>query len=296
MTEEIDFKSGFISIVGRPNVGKSTLVNHLIGQKISITSKKAQTTRHKIKGVFTDDNAQLIFIDTPGFQTTYQNALNQKLNDNVLTAIKDADVVLFVVETNRFGEADQEILEKIPPHIKTILVVNKIDKSKQELELQNFIKDVQQYRSFVDIQIVSAKHGHQIKDLIEKIKKQLPTGMPFYPEDMLTDRSSRFLVSEIIREKVFRYIGEEIPYLVNIEIDSFEVQPNIIRINASILVDKANHKGMIIGKNGEKLKKISTESRLDMEKLLDSKVFLQTWVKVKSGWADDIKFLQELDS
>ncbi|QRN40850.1 MAG: GTPase Era [Neisseriaceae bacterium] len=289
------YKSGFISVVGRPNVGKSTLVNHLIGQKISITSKKAQTTRHKIKGIFTDETAQLIFIDTPGFQTIYKNSLNQKLNDNVIAAIKDSDVVLFVVEVNKFKEADQEVINKIPRYIKTILVINKIDKFKHEIDLKSFIQSFQKYHSFVDIQTVSAKYNHQTSHLIEKIKKQLPEGLPFYPEDMLTDRSSQFLVSEIIREKIFRYIGEEIPYLVNIEIDSFEIQPKLIRINASILVDKINHKGMIIGKNGEKLKKIATKARLDIEKLLGNKIFLQTWVRVKSGWADDIRFSKELD-
>lgn len=290
------FKCGFIAIVGRPNVGKSTLMNHLIGQKISITSKKSQTTRHKIKGIFNDVNAQLIFVDTPGFQTVYQNTINKKLNEAMLSAIKDANVVLFVTETNKFNDMDQQVLNKIPTYLKTILVINKIDQCSHVTELKNFIIRIKALYPFIDTENVSAKHAQRIAQLIEKIKIHLPDGIPYYPDSMITDRSNRFLVSEIIREKIFRYTGEEIPYLAIIEINSFKVQPNITCIDANIIVNKSNHKGIIVGQNGEKLKKISTESRLDMEKLLQTKVFLQTWVKVKSSRSSEIKFLQELDS
>lgn len=295
MNNQTNYRCGFVAIIARPNVGKSTLLNHLIGQKISITSKKAQTTRHKIKGIYTSSEAQLIFIDTPGFQTTYQNAINQKLNENVLKAIQDSDLILFVVEANRYTEADEKILKKISEKKPTILVINKIDKANDPLKFSSFIEQIQAKAPFVATQLVSAKQNKGIQQLINTIKDFMPIGIPLYSEDLITDRSSKFLVAEIIREKIFRYIGEELPYLVNIEIDSFEELPNIININASILVEKNNHKGIIIGNKGEKLKKISMESRLDMEKLLQKKVFLQTWVKVKSGWAEDRLFLQELE-
>jgi len=292
-----DYRCGFVAIVGRPNVGKSTLMNHLIGQKISITSKKAQTTRNRVTGIYTDDTAQFVFVDTPGFQTNHRNALNDRLNQNVTEALSGVDVVVFVVEAMRFTDADRVVLKQLPKHTPVVLVVNKIDKdkAKDKFALEAFINDVRQEFEFTASEAVSAKHGLRIANLLELLKPYLPESIPMYPEDMVTDKSSRFLAMEIVREKLFRYLGEELPYAMNVEVEQFEEEESgLFRIYIAVLVDKDSQKAILIGKGGEKLKKISTEARLDMEKLFDTKVFLKIWVKVKSGWADDIRFLREL--
>ncbi|MBI0129394.1 MULTISPECIES: GTPase Era [Snodgrassella] len=291
-----NFRCGFVAIVGRPNVGKSTLMNHLIGQKISITSKKAQTTRHKVNGIYTDNEAQLIFVDTPGFQTYHRNALNDRLNQNVTEAVAGVDVIVFVIEALRFSDADREVLQQLPAHIPVVLVINKVDKAKAKDQsvLQNFIDEVQQAYKFTQVALVSAKHGLGVAQLVHILKPMLPIGIPLYPEDMVTDKSARFLAMEIVREKLFRYLGEELPYAMNVEVEQFTEEDELYRIYIAVLVDKESQKGILIGKGGEKLKKISTEARLDMEKLFETKVFLKVWVKVKSGWADDIRFLREL--
>lgn len=292
-----DYRCGFVAIVGRPNVGKSTLMNHLIGQKISITSKKAQTTRNRVTGIYTDDTAQFVFVDTPGFQTNHCNALNDRLNQNVTEALSGVDVVVFVVEAMRFTDADRVVLKQLPKHTPVVLVVNKIDKdkAKDKFALEAFINEVRQEFEFTASEAVSAKHGLRIANLLELLKPYLPESIPMYPEDMVTDKSSRFLAMEIVREKLFRYLGEELPYAMNVEVEQFEEEESgLFRIYIAVLVDKDSQKAILIGKGGEKLKKISTEARLDMEKLFDTKVFLKIWVKVKSGWADDIRFLREL--
>ena len=292
-----DYRCGFVAIVGRPNVGKSTLMNHLIGQKISITSKKAQTTRNRVTGIYTDDTAQFVFVDTPGFQTNHRNALNDRLNQNVTEALSGVDVVVFVVEAMRFTDADRVVLKQLPKHTPVVLVVNKIDKdkAKDKFALEAFINEVRQEFEFTASEAVSAKHGLRIANLLELLKPYLPESIPMYPEDMVTDKSSRFLAMEIAREKLFRYLGEELPYAMNVEVEQFEEEESgLLRIYIAVLVDKDSQKAILIGKGGEKLKKISTEARLDMEKLFDTKVFLKIWVKVKSGWADDIRFLREL--
>ena len=292
-----DYRCGFVAIVGRPNVGKSTLMNHLIGQKISITSKKAQTTRNRVTGIYTDDTAQFVFVDTPGFQTNHRNALNDRLNQNVTEALSGVDVVVFVVEAMRFTDADRVVLKQLPKHTPVVLVVNKIDKdkAKDKFALEAFINEVRQEFEFTASEAVSAKHGLRIANLLELLKPYLPESIPMYPEDMVTDKSSRFLAMEIVREKLFRYLGEELPYAMNVEMEQFaEEESGLFRIYIAVLVDKDSQKAILIGKGGEKLKKISTEARLDMEKLFDTKVFLKIWVKVKSGWADDIRFLREL--
>lgn len=288
------YRCGFIAIVGRPNVGKSTLMNHLIGQKISITSKKAQTTRHKVTGIYTDDTAQFVFVDTPGFQTYHRNALNERLNKNVTEAVRDVDVIAFVVEAMRFSDADRIVLQQLPKNTPVVLVVNQIDKAKDAAALDAFIAQVRQEFAFADDEVVSAKHGLRIGNLLAKLKTYLPESVPMYPEDMITDKSSRFLAAEIVREKLFRYLGEELPYAMNVEVEKFDAGEGIYHIYVAVLVDKENQKPIVIGKGGEKLKKISTEARLDMEKLFDTKVFLKVWAKVKSGWADDVRFLREL--
>ena len=291
------YRCGFVAIVGRTNVGKSTLMNHLIGQKISITSKKAQTTRHKVTGIYTDDTAQFVFVDTPGFQTNHRNALNDRLNLNVTEAISGVDVIVFVVEAMRFTDADRVVLKQLPKHTPVLLVVNKIDKdkAKDKTALDAFIAEVRAEFDFAGVEVVSAKHGLRIANLLETLKPFLPESIPMYPEDMVTDKSSRFLAMEIVREKLFRYLGEELPYAMNVEVEQFEEEESgLYRIYIAVLVDKDSQKAILIGKGGERLKKISTEARLDMEKLFDTKVFLKVWVKVKSGWADDIRFLREL--
>lgn len=290
------YRCGFIAIVGRPNVGKSTLMNHLIGQKISITSKKAQTTRNRVTGIYTDDTAQFVFVDTPGFQTYHRNALNDRLNLNVTEAVSGVDVIVFVVEALRFSDADRIVLKQLPKNTPVMLVVNKIDKNKAKdaATLDAFIAEVMQEFDFAGYEVVSAKHGLRIANLLSKLKPYLPESVPMYPEDMITDKSNRFLAAEIVREKLFRYLGEELPYAMNVEVEKFDAGEGIYHIYVAVLVDKENQKPIVIGKGGEKLKKISTEARLDMEKLFDCKVFLKVWVKVKSGWADDVRFLKEL--
>lgn len=292
MTEHA-YHCGFVAIVGRPNVGKSTLMNHLIGQKVSITSKKAQTTRHRVNGIHTEDNAQFIFVDTPGFQTFHKGALNETLNKSVKDSLGSVDCVLFILEAMRFSAADREVMALLPKHTPVILVINKLDKVKDKFLLQEFIDGVRAEFQFADCEVVSAKHGQRLSELLDKVRPHLPESMPLYPDDMVTDKSERFLSAEIVREKLFRYLGEELPYEMNVEVEMFEMDGALRRIHIAILVDKDNQKPIVIGKGGEKLKKISTEARLDMEKLFDGKVFLQVWVKVKSGWADDVRFLRE---
>jgi len=271
-------------------------MNHLIGQKVSITSKKAQTTRNRVTGIYTDDTAQFVFVDTPGFQTHHRNALNDRLNLNVTEAVSGVDVIVFVVEALRFSDADRIVLKQLPKNTPVMLVVNKIDKDKAKdaATLDAFIAEVMQEFDFAGYEVVSAKHGLRIANLLAKLKSYLPESVPMYPEDMITDKSSRFLAAEIVREKLFRYLGEELPYAMNVEVEKFDEGDGIHHIYIAVLVDKENQKPIVIGKGGEKLKKISTEARLDMEKLFDCKIFLKVWVKVKSGWADDVRFLNEL--
>ncbi|OLZ86674.1 GTPase Era [Chromobacterium violaceum] len=293
MMTDTPFHCGFVAIVGRPNVGKSTLMNHLIGQKISITSKKSQTTRHRVTGIHTEDAAQFVFVDTPGFQTYHKGALNEALNKSVKDSLGSVDCVLFLLEAMRFTAADREVMALLPKKTPVILVVNKLDKAKDKLTLQAFIDEVTAEFEFAGVEVVSAKHGQRLAELLDQVRPHLPESMPLYPEDMITDKNERFLAAEIVREKLFRYLGEELPYEMNVEVEMFEMDGALRRIHIAVLVDKEHQKPIVIGRGGEKLKKISTEARLDMEKLFDGKVFLQVWVKVKSGWADDVRFLRE---
>ncbi|VVU52224.1 GTPase Era [Burkholderia anthina] len=276
-----------IAIVGRPNVGKSTLMNALVGQKISITSRKAQTTRHRITGINTFDDAQFVFVDTPGFQTRHSTALNRSLNRAVTSTLTSVDLILFVIEAGRFGPDDQKVLDLIPPGMPTLLITNKIDRVTDKASLFPFMQKMSALREFAELVPLSAQKPEDIKRLLETIKPYLPEGEPIYGEDELTDRSSRFLAAEILREKVFRWTGDELPYTSTVLIDKFEEEGRLKRIFATILVERDSHKAMVIGKKGEKLKQISTEARMDMEKLFDGPVYLETFVKVKSGWADN---------
>ncbi|WP_027817297.1 GTPase Era [Paraburkholderia bannensis] len=286
-TTPAGFRCGMVAIVGRPNVGKSTLMNALVGQKISITSRKAQTTRHRITGINTTDDAQYIFVDTPGFQTRHSTALNRSLNRAVTSTLSSVDAVLFVIEAGKFGPDDQRVLDLIPADAPTILIANKIDCVKDKATLYPFIEGVQKLREFREIVPLSAKNTDDIKRLLATLKPYLPEGEPIYGEDDLTDRSERFLAAEILREKVFRWTGDELPYTSTVIIDKFEQDGRLRRIFATILVERDTQKAMVIGQKGSKLKQISTEARLDMEKLFDGPVYLETFVKVKSGWADN---------
>ncbi|HTH72840.1 MAG TPA: GTPase Era [Trinickia sp.] len=281
------FRCGTIAIVGRPNVGKSTLMNALVGQKISITSRKAQTTRHRITGIHTFDDAQYVFVDTPGFQTQYSGALNRSLNRAVTSTLTAVDAVLFVIEAGRFGPDDQKVLDLIPASAPTLLIVNKVDRVSDKRALLPFLQSMSELRGFQEIVPLSAKQTADIERLFATVKPYLPEGEPIYGEDDLTDRSERFLAAEILREKVFRWTGDELPYTSTVLIEKFETEGRLRRIFASILVDRDAHKAMIIGQKGAKLKQISTEARLDMEKLFGGPIYLETFIKVKSGWADN---------
>jgi GTP-binding protein Era len=288
------FRSGFIAIVGRPNVGKSTLLNHLIGQKISITSRKAQTTRHRITGILTDARSQFVFVDTPGFQTQHQNALNRGMNRTVSGVLHDVSAVLFVIEARHYDERDRQVLTLLPQGVPVILVINKMDYFADKSEALPFIEELSREYPFAAIVPVSAKQNKRLETLLEALRPLLPEGEAIYAEDEITDRSERFLAAELLREKVFRFTGEELPYSASVVIEQFKQEGKLRRIHAAILVDKETHKAMLIGKGGTKLKEIATEARHDMERLFDGKVFLEVFVKVKSGWADDERVLKSL--
>jgi GTP-binding protein Era len=289
-------RCGLVAIVGRPNVGKSTLLNALVGQKVSITSNKAQTTRHRITGVRTVDEAQFVFVDTPGFQTRHGAALNRTLNRTVQGVLGDVDVVLFVVEAGRFGLDDAKVLGLLQSDAMqgkpVLLVANKLDTIKRRAELAPWLKGMQDRHPFAEFVPLSAEKPADVQRLLGILKPYLPEQHWFYEEDTLTDRSERFLASEIIREKLFRLTGDELPYASTVVIDKFEEEGNLRRIAASIVVERDAHKGMIIGAGGERLKRIGSESRQELETLLDAKVFLELWVKVRSGWADDEEHLR----
>lgn len=289
-----NYHSGFIAIVGRPNVGKSTLLNHLVGQKISITSRKAQTTRHRITGILTEENEQFVFVDTPGFQTKHLNTMNRGLNRVVTNSLRSVNVVLFVIETRNFDERDRQVMNLLPPNMPVLLVINKVDNMENKSELLPFIQEVAKEREFAAIVPVSAKQNKQLDTLLNTIRPYLPEGEKIYPEDEVTDRNERFLAAELIREKIFRFTGDELPYSVSVVIEQFKMEGQLRRIHAAILVDKEAHKAMLIGKNGEKLKEIATQARLDMETLFDGKVYLEVWIKIRSGWADNAQMLKSL--
>lgn len=281
------FRCGYIAIVGRPNVGKSTLMNALIGAKVSITSRKAQTTRHRITGIQTSERAQLVYVDTPGFQTRHANALNKKLNRTVTDTLTASDVILFVVEAGTWGQADQQVLDLIPRDVPCILVINKSDRVKDKKALMPFAQQVAGLYPFAAIVPVSAQLRFQLQYLQEEIERRLPENEAVFDADDITDRSEKFLAAEIVREKVFRFVGEELPYTSTVLIEKFEQEGNLRRVFAAILVERDSHKAMLIGQKGARLKEISTQSRLDMERLFGGPVYLEIWVKVKSGWADN---------
>ena len=283
-------RCGLIAIVGRPNVGKSTLLNALVGQKVSITSAKAQTTRHRITGIRTTGDSQFVFVDTPGFQTQHNAPLNRTLNRTVQGVLADVDVVLFVVEAGRFGLDDAKVLALMPSgeFAKPVfLIANKLDAVHRRAELAPWLKGMQDRHAFAEFVPLSARKDADVQRLMGIIEPYLPEQPWFYEEDALTDRSDRFLASEIIREKLFRLTGDELPYTSTVVIDNFEEEGNLRRISASIVVERDSHKGIVIGGGGERLKRIGSEARQELETLMGAKVFLELWVKVRSGWADD---------
>ena len=288
------FRTGLVAIVGRPNVGKSTLLNRIVGQKVSITSRKAQTTRHRVMGIHTTAEAQFVFVDTPGFQTRHSSTLNRAMNKRVRETLADTDVVLMLVEAGRLTREDRQVMELLPKDRPVLLVVNKIDYAKDRAALMAYLQEVAAVRDFTEIVPVSAKQGSNLDELLKTVQAHLPENPPLFDADDITDQTERQLAAELIREKVFRLCGEEIPYAVAVTIEKFEQEGNLRRIFATILVDRDSHKAIVIGKGGEKLKTISTQARLDMERSFDSKVYLEVWVKVKGGWADDVRMLREL--
>jgi GTPase len=290
MTDTLDlaqFRCGYIAIIGRPNVGKSTLMNELIGAKVSITSRKAQTTRHRITGIQTLSDAQFIYVDTPGFQTRHNNALNKKLNKTVANTLLASDAILFVVEAGTFGEADQQVIDLIPKSVPCILVINKADRVKDKAKLMPFAQQVAALHPFVAVVPVSATLRFQLENLQNEVKNHLPLNAPIFAPDDITDRSEKFLAAELVREKLFRFVGDELPYTSTVLVEKFEQEGNLRRVFVAILVDRDMHKSMVIGNKGARLKDISSQARQDMEKLFGGPVYLEIWVKVKSGWADN---------
>ena len=289
-----NFRTGTLAIVGRPNVGKSTLMNRLIGQKLSIVSRKPQTTRQRITGILTNEQCQYIFVDTPGFQTRHDSALNRVMNRNVTQALAAVDVIVCVVEAGRVGAADRAIFKLLPDDRPALLAINKIDRLGDKSALLPLIDALAKEHGFADIVPVSAAHGEGTAALLAAAARHLPLAPPQFAADDITDRSERFLAAELLREKLFRNLGEELPYGIAVEIERFEQEGNLRRIFAAILVDKPAHKAMVIGRAGEKLKRMSTDARLDMEKLFGGPVYLETWVKVSTGWADSERALKSL--
>lgn len=292
MMEAVPARCGAIAIVGKPNVGKSTLLNALVGQKISITSRKAQTTRHRITGIRTAGDSQFIFVDTPGFQTRHSTALNRSLNKTVVGAVGDVELVLFVVEAGKFTPADAKVLGLLKTGIPVVLIANKLDEVQRRGELAPWLQEMQQRYEFAELVPISAKNAKDVERLLGICEKYLPEQPWWYGPDELTDRSEKFLAGETVREKLFRFTGDELPYTSTVVVDKFDEEPSrrhgrMVRIAATIIVERDGHKAMVIGDKGERLKRIGTEARQELEKLMGCKVFLELWVKVRSGWADD---------
>lgn len=287
MTSAAPYRCGVVAIVGRPNVGKSTLLNALVGHKISITSRRPQTTRHRVLGVVTDDDAQIVFVDTPGFQTRHGGALNRTLNRNVRQALAEVDAVLMVVEAGHYSEDDAAVLKLLPKDVPVLLAVNKSDRLTDPARMLPFLDKVSKERPFAEIVPVSAQKRRNLRDLARSIAARLPEQPPMYEPDTLTDRSERFLAAEMVREKLFRLLGDEVPYGSAVVIEKFAEEGRLRRIHAAIVVEKDGHKAIVIGKGGEKLKEIATGARKDMEALFGGKVFLEVWVKVRERWTEN---------
>jgi GTP-binding protein Era len=280
------FRAGTVAIVGRPNVGKSTLINELVGAHVSITSRKAQTTRHRILGIRNDAQSQMVFVDTPGFQTRYSNALNRAMNRAVTGTLAEVDAIVMVIEASGWDERDDPVLALIPPGARVVLAVNKVDRARDKAKLAQLLAACAARRDFAALVPVSAEKGTQVKALADEVARLLPEGEPAYAPDDVTDRSERFLAAELVRERLFRLLGDELPYTAAVVIEDFKEEGALRRVSATIYVDRQGHKAIVIGEKGATLKRIGTEARVAMEALFGGKVFLELWVKVKSGWAD----------
>ncbi len=294
MTEE-ETRCGYVAVVGRPNVGKSTLVNHILGQKLAITSRKPQTTRHNMLGIKTESAVQAVYVDTPGLHKGGQTALNRFMNRSALTALKDIDVAIFVVDRMRWTDEDEMVFERIQYlTCPLIIAVNKADRLEDKSQLLAHLEWLATKLPNAQIVPVSALHGHNLETLERLVSEYLPVSEHFFPEDQITDRSSRFLAAEMVREKIMRQLGAELPYQITVEIEEFKQEDHILHIHALILVERDGQKKIIIGDKGERIKRIGQEARKDMEILFDSKIMLNLWVKVKSGWSDDERALRSL--
>lgn len=289
------YRCGFAALVGRPNVGKSTILNRLLGQKVTITSQRPQTTRHRILGIKTNEQAQIIFIDTPGLHARQARAMNRYLNRAAVDSLRDVDVVVFVVEGTRWQEDDDWVLEKLKKlSCPVILAINKIDRVADKTELLPHLELLSEKWEFAELIPICAKNGDHLQQLEAAVRKRLPESPPFYAGDQITDRSERFLAAELVREKLFRKLGEEIPYGMTVEIERFRAEKKTLHIHALIWVEKESHKAIVIGNKGARLKEVGREAREDMQKIFGQKVFLQLWVKLKEGWADDERALRSL--
>jgi GTP-binding protein Era len=288
------FRCGQVAIVGRPNVGKSTLLNALVGARISITSKRPQTTRHRVLGIVTTLDEQAVFVDTPGYQTLHGSLLNDRMNRTVRESLREIDVIVVVLEAGRFTDEDRVVLRLLPASVPAIAAVNKVDRLKDKSSLLPFFAKLSSIGEFAAIVPISAEKGWQLDDLLAEIAARLPVGEARYADDELTDRDERFLAAEYVREKIFRALGEEIPYSTSVGIDSFEHAGDLRRIHATVYVDKASHRAMLLGEDGLRMKAMASAARRDMERLFGGKVFLEVWVRVKSGWADDKRMLDQL--
>ncbi|MDX1504706.1 MAG: GTPase Era [Spongiibacter sp.] len=288
-------RCGYVAIVGRPNVGKSTLLNHILGQKLSITSRKPQTTRHQVLGIKTEGEVQAIYVDTPGLHLHDEKAINRYMNKAASSALKHVDVVLFLVDRERWTEEDDLVLSKVQScTCPVLLVINKVDRLNDKKELLPVIEALSKKHNFAGVVPVSALRGHNRDGLEDIIRQHLPPGVHMFPEDQITDRTERFLAAELVREKIMRQLGEEVPYAMTVEIEEFKVSPRLTEISALILVERQGQKKILIGEGGSRLRQIGTEARKDMERAFDSKVMLRLWVKVKSGWSDDERALRSL--
>jgi GTP-binding protein Era len=290
-----EFRCGFIAIVGRPNVGKSTLLNYILEQKISITSRKPQTTRHKILGIKTTDHSQVIYVDTPGIHKANEKAINRYMNKAATSAVRDVDAIIFVIEKLRWTDEDDLVLAELKASkCPIIVVINKVDQLDEKEQLLPYIAELKERHDFHQVVAISALLGKNLDVLQESIEELLPEGMAYYPDDQITDRTERFLVSELVREQIMRQLGDELPYSIAVEIENFKSDGKTIHIDALILVERDGQKAIVIGKGGERLKTIGERSRRDMEIMLDAKVMLKLWVKVRRGWSDDDRALKSL--
>jgi GTP-binding protein Era len=287
-------RCGHVAIVGRPSVGKSTLLNALIGTRISITSRKPQTTRHRITGILTEPDAQFVFVDTPGFQTRHASRLNERLNRAVRDALVDVDVIVLVADAARFTAEDRAVVELLPSSTPVIVALNKIDVLADKRALLPRMAEIAGLRDFAAIVPISAERGQALADLKREIAAHLPIGPALYDDDVVTDRDERFLAAEFVREKVFRQLGDEVPYATAVVVESFEHEGNLRRIRVNVLVDKASQRAILVGEGGERMKAIATQARADMERLFGGRVFLDVWVRVRHGWAQSDAMLKRL--